>query len=78
MPYQGRKLMEWDIVQRLREGRTNGSNLLWSVTAIHREAADEIERLREALREIATDDEDYHHRGHEYRLIARAALGEEK
>ena len=47
MPYQGRKLMEWDIVQRLREGRTNGSNLLWGVSDIHREAADEIERLRE-------------------------------
>lgn len=46
MPYQRGKPMEWNIVQRLRDGRTNGSNLLWSVTAIHREAADEIERLR--------------------------------
>lgn len=35
-----------DIVERLREGRTDGTALRWAVTDIHREAADEIERLR--------------------------------
>lgn len=39
---------------------------------------DENAWLREALREIAEDDENYHHRTQEYRQIARAALGEEK
>lgn len=35
-----------DLVKRLREGRTDGTALTWTVTPIHREAADEIERLR--------------------------------
>lgn len=84
MPYQGRKLMEWDIVQRLREGRTNGSNLLWSVTAIHREAADEIERLREALRYYAKnhypdiDAGPWGVNSADFGDVARAALGEDK
>ena len=37
--------MEWDLVTRLREGRTNGTGLRWVVADIHKEAADEIERL---------------------------------
>lgn len=36
----------WDLVTRLREGRTNGSNLQWTVRSEHVEAADEIDRLR--------------------------------
>lgn len=35
-----------DLVKRLREGRTDGSDLRWTVTDIHVEAAAEIERLR--------------------------------
>lgn len=45
-----------DLIKRLREGRTTGSNLRWTVTDIHREAAAalaeaqaEIARLRGAL-----------------------------
>ena len=38
--------LQWDLVTRLREGRTNGSHLQWFVTDTCREAADEIERLR--------------------------------
>lgn len=36
----------WDLVTRLREGRSNDSNLQWTVTSVHIEAADEIDRLR--------------------------------
>ena len=39
-----------DIVKRLREGRTEGTDLRWQVTDIHLEAADEIERLRAIVR----------------------------
>jgi hypothetical protein len=39
-----------DIVRRLREGRTDGTDLRWDVTDVHREAADEIERLHAALK----------------------------
>lgn len=35
-----------DIVRRLREGRTEGTDLRWQPSDIHREAAAEIERLR--------------------------------
>lgn len=38
-----------DIVERLRNGRTIGSNSTWLVTPTHLEAADEIERLRKRL-----------------------------
>ena len=41
-----------DIVERLREGRTDGTALRWSVTDIHHEAASEIERLRLAFTEL--------------------------
>lgn len=34
-----------DIRKRLREGRTDGTDLRWTVTEVHREAADEIDRL---------------------------------
>ena len=34
-----------DLVKRLREGRTKGSNLEWRVTAVHLEAAARIEEL---------------------------------
>lgn len=48
-----------------------------AITEIERVTA-VIERMQDALREIATDDENYVHRVYEYRMIARAALGEEK
>jgi hypothetical protein len=38
-----------DIVKRLREGRTDDTDLRWQVTDIHREAADNIEQLRERI-----------------------------
>lgn len=38
-----------DLKQRLREGRTIGSDLRWTVTDIHREAADRIAELEEAI-----------------------------
>jgi hypothetical protein len=37
------------ISERLREGRTDGTALRWTVTPIHREAADTIDALVEAL-----------------------------
>lgn len=39
-----------DLVKRLREGRTRGTDLRWHVTDIHIEAADLIEQLEAALR----------------------------
>lgn len=39
--------MKTDIVNRLREGSTDGTELKWAVTEVHLEAADELERLRE-------------------------------
>lgn len=54
-----RARFEWPLTVRLREGRTNGTDLRWSVGPIHIEAADEIDRvndinadLLEALRAI--------------------------
>ena len=38
-----------DIVDRLRGGITDGTQLRWMVTPIHQEAADEITRLRAAV-----------------------------
>lgn len=35
-----------DILERLRTGSTDGTALRWSVTPVHIEAADEIEKLR--------------------------------
>ena len=40
-----------DIVIRLREGRTDGSDLRWTPSPEHLEAADEIERLRFLLKD---------------------------
>jgi hypothetical protein len=37
------------ISKRLREGRTDGTALRWTVTPIHREAADTIDALVAAL-----------------------------
>lgn len=34
------------LIERLRNGMTEGSDLRWHVTPIHREAADALERLR--------------------------------
>lgn len=72
-----------DIVERLRyEERRNGE--LWWVC---KQAADEIERLREALREIVCDCTDECEQSpiglspssdNCYRFVARAALGEGK
>jgi len=63
-----------DIVKRLREGRTNGTDLRWSVTDAHREAATEIERLREVLKFIVA----YSDCHQSARDAARRALGEMK
>jgi hypothetical protein len=37
------------LVERLREGRTNGTALRWTVTPIHLEAAQAIAELRAQL-----------------------------
>ena len=66
-----------DIVEQLREPAMTLGEIRWH-SSIQLKAADEIERLREALRQIAHDDEDYRERVREYRDIARAALGEDK
>jgi hypothetical protein len=44
-----------DVVERLREGRTDGTVLRWSVTDIHREAAAEIEWLRKERLKLIED-----------------------
>jgi hypothetical protein len=47
-----------DLVKRLREGRTKGSNLEWRVTAVHLEAAARIEELEAEvarLRDVQAD-----------------------
>lgn len=54
MPGRNRKL-EWDLVVRLREGRTNGTMLCWTVGHIHLEAADEIERLRKKVQLLESE-----------------------
>lgn len=36
---------EYDLITRLREGRTSGTDLQWITTPIHHEAADAIELL---------------------------------
>lgn len=41
-----------DIVTRLREGRSTGTALRWTVTDVHREAADEILRLQKLVEEM--------------------------
>jgi len=63
--------LEWPLVIRLREGRSNGSHLTWRVTDIHLEAADalaardaEIAALRETMQGIATFGR--RHPGHGY------------
>lgn len=50
-----KKLREWDIVVRLREGRSNGTDLRWTVTQVHREAADEIEQLRNRIKMLVEE-----------------------
>ncbi len=44
-----------DLIARLREGRTTGSHLRWTVTDIHREAADAIAALQEVLSFYASE-----------------------
>ena len=54
-----------DIVERLRTGPTDGTNLKWVVRPIHIESADEIERLRaenKLLNEKVTDAQTYFER----------------
>ena len=58
-----------DIVERLR--------ICAKFDPDQAEAADKIERLREALREIANDDVRHRDRPNRLCAIARAALGEE-
>jgi hypothetical protein len=41
-----------DIKTRLREGRTDGSNLRWTVGEIHIEAADTIASLERRVEEL--------------------------
>lgn len=50
-----KKDKQFDLVTRLREGRTNGTDLRWRVTDTHIEAADEIERLRHIIRQLEDD-----------------------
>lgn len=40
------------ISERLREGRTEGTDLRWHVTDVHREAADVIDALVAALERL--------------------------
>jgi len=54
-----------DLVKRLRKGRSANE---WVGEELAHEAADEIDRLREALEKIKK------HSVGEYHLIARAAL----
>lgn len=60
-----------DIVERLR--RERDEMLLMEASQLLYEAADEIERLRAALREIA-DDGLWPGCGEEFQKVARAAL----
>lgn len=41
--------MTQDLIARLREGRTNGTELRWQVTDIHLEAANVLEQQARAL-----------------------------
>lgn len=43
------------ISERLREGRTEGTDLRWHVTDVHREAADVIDALVAALERAANE-----------------------
>lgn len=43
------------ISERLREGRTAGTDLRWHVTDVHREAADVIDALVAALERAANE-----------------------
>ena len=45
-----------DIIERLRSGKSVDSDLLWNVTPIHLEAADEIERLRKGIQNYLDGD----------------------
>lgn len=68
-----------DIVERLRSTEFAsapnglGSPVVWVKGAVAREAADEIERLRAALRDIARQPEGDEESA---QAVARAALGE--
>lgn len=64
-----------DIVERLRavaDARRRGNRF----DSIEYEAADAIEALRSALTEISTGEGVYGAQAHEYKQIARAALGD--
>lgn len=67
-----------DIVELLRNAETSVVRDDGKVDLVIHVAADEIERLRDALREIAEDDEGYRYRAYEYRQIASAALRGDK
>lgn len=43
------------LVERLREGRTNGTALRWNVTLVHTESAEAIETLTRELAELEAE-----------------------
>jgi len=70
------EMSEYDIVDRLRATASNDPKSTYSKPI--REAADEIERLRAALKEIAgPDDGAFTSDAWPYVTIAREALGDE-
>jgi hypothetical protein len=67
------------IVDRLRTGKTQGTDLRFSPGPTHLEAADEIERLREALEDVLHQARAQgHSRTGRIQQIVVAALKEEK
>lgn len=63
------------ISERLREGRTAGTDLRWHVTDIHREAADVIDALVAALVDAC---EHYHPPWVQQKIDAALALARRK
>lgn len=63
-----------ELIERLRD---DGYAAEPSVFETMNKAADEIERLRTALEEIATGEGTYGWQAHEYKQIARGALKKE-
>ena len=52
------------IQERLREGRTENTDLRWHVTDIHREAADTIDELVAVLRRVVVQTGEYEREYH--------------
>ena len=67
-----------DIVERLRSPANVFYEYVADEGAMLREAADEIERLREALRKIAKSQLSDSEQAFLFKMLARAALGEKE